>query len=46
MPDLPAAACVSNRAVLDVLNSQLDVIVTDGTYFKQRIEQLAAPRRP
>jgi len=24
---------------------QLDVIVTDGTYFKQRIEQLAAPRR-
>src|SRR5438093_928506 len=34
---------VEHRAVLDVLNSQLDVIVTDGTYFKQRIEQLAAP---
>src|SRR6266498_627292 len=32
-----------HRAVLDVLNSQLDVIVTDGTYFKQRIEQLATP---
>jgi len=30
-------------AVLDVLNNQLDVIVTDGTYFKQRIEQLATP---
>src|SRR3989449_10061395 len=30
-----------HRAVLDVLNNQLEVIVTDGTYFKQRIEQLA-----
>src|SRR5882672_10158062 len=34
---------VEHRAVLDVLNNQLDVIVTDGTYFKQRIEQLAMP---
>ncbi len=34
---------VEHRAVLDVLNNQLDVIVTDGTYFKQRIEQLATP---
>jgi exonuclease SbcC len=32
-----------HRAVLDVLNNQLDVIVTDGTYFKQRIEQLSEP---
>jgi exonuclease SbcC len=32
-----------HRAVLDLLNNQLDVIVTDGTYFKQRIEQLATP---
>src|SRR5438034_376576 len=32
-----------HRAVLDVLNNQLEVIVTDGTYFKQRIEQLATP---
>ena len=32
-----------HRAVLDVLNNQLDVIITDGTYFKQRIEQLATP---
>ena len=32
-----------HRAVLDVLDAQLDVIVTDGTYFKQRIEQLATP---
>ena len=29
--------------MLDVLNNQLDVIITDGTYFKQRIEQLATP---
>src|SRR6266480_2069850 len=32
-----------HRAVLDVLSNQLEVIVTDGTYFKQRIEQLATP---
>src|SRR6267154_1907070 len=30
-----------HRAVLNVLNNQLEVIVTDGTYFKQRIEQLS-----
>ncbi len=34
---------IEHRAVLDVLNNQLEVIVTDGTYFKQRIEQLATP---
>jgi len=33
-----------HRAVLDVLNNQLEAIVTDGTYFKQRIEQLTEPR--
>ena len=30
-------------AVLDMLNAQLDIIVNDGTYFKQRLEQLTEP---
>jgi DNA repair protein SbcC/Rad50 len=32
-----------HAAVLAFLESQLEIIVTDGTYFKQRIEQLAEP---
>lgn len=47
-PDGQCPTCLrplgaEHRAVLDVLNNQLEVIVTDGTYFKQRIEQLAMP---
>jgi exonuclease SbcC len=34
-----------HAAVLGVLDRQIDAIVDDGTYFKQRLEQLAQPPR-
>jgi exonuclease SbcC len=35
-----------HAAVLGVLDRQLQAIVDDGTYFRQRMEQLAEPARP
>jgi DNA repair protein SbcC/Rad50 len=33
----------SYRAVLDLLNEQVETVRTDGNYYRQRVEQLAKP---